>query len=120
MGAGWRSGLRLTALPGGLRPWFLMVNLSGMPPFPTLVHPSGDSLGWGCCTCWCCGCACGAAAGAAAAAGGAAGGAAAEVAAGTGCGGALPSLACCRSLSLSHWDWGWTMNCLPVGVGLCV
>ncbi|EOD08561.1 hypothetical protein EMIHUDRAFT_217262 [Emiliania huxleyi CCMP1516] len=97
---------------------FLMVNLSGMPPFPTLVHPSGDSLGWGCCTCWCCGCACGAAAGAAAAAGGAAGGAAAEVAAGTGCGGALPSLACCRSLSLSHWDWGWTMNCLPMGVGL--
>ena len=108
MGAGLRcSCFRLPDF-GGLRPRFFMVNLSGLPPFPTLVHPSGDSLGRGCCACWCCECACDAAAGAAAAAGGATGGAAAEVAAGTGCGWALPSLACCR-LFLSHWDWGWMM-----------
>ena len=76
LGAGLRcSCFRLPDF-GGLRPKFFMVNLSGLPPFPTLVHPSGDSLGRGCCACWCCECACDAAAGAAAAAGGATGGAA--------------------------------------------
>ena len=82
MGAGLRcSCFRLPDF-GGLRPGFFMVNLSGLPPFPTLVHPSGDSLGRGCCACWCRECACDAAAGAAAAAGGATGGAAAKVAVG--------------------------------------
>ena len=62
MGAGLRcSCFRLPDF-GGLRPKFFMVNLSGLPPFPTLVHPSGDSLGRGCCACWCCECACDAAA----------------------------------------------------------
>ena len=76
LGAGLRcSCFRLPDF-GGLRPKFFMVNLSGLPPFPTLVHPSDDSLGRGCCACWCCECACDAAAGAAAAAGGATGGAA--------------------------------------------